>query len=138
MLRPNNRKYRKNNKGRNNVKIELKANKLQFGMCGLQALEKGQITARQIEAVRRTITGFTKRTAKIWIRIFPDFPITRKPTEVRMGKGKGNVSHWVAKVNPGRILYEVSGKNLLLLDKALKLASNKLPINVKIIKRKNL
>lgn len=136
MLQPNNRKYRKNNKGRNNVKIELKANKLQFGICGLQALEKGQITARQIEAVRRTITGYTKRTSKIWIKIFPDFPITKKPTEVRMGKGKGAVSYWVAKVKPGRILYEVSGSNIKMLEKALKLAANKLPINVKIIKRK--
>lgn len=138
MLRPNNTKYRKSNKGRNNVKVELKANQLKFGMYGLQALEKGDITARQIEAVRRTITGFTKRTTKIWIRIFPDLPITRKPTEVRMGKGKGNVSHWVARVKPGRILYEVSGGNIKLLKDALKLATNKLPIHVKIIKRKNI
>ena len=93
MLKPNQRKFRKNNKGRNNTKMESKTNTLIFGTLGIQALEKGRITAKQIEAIRRAITGFTKRKAKVWIRIFPDFPISQKPSEVRMGKGKGNVSY---------------------------------------------
>lgn len=135
MLRPNQRKYRKNNKGKLNSKIELKANQLKFGILGLQALEKGRITARQIEAVRRSIAGFTKRKSKVWIRIFPDFPVSEKPTEVRMGRGKGNVSYWVSIVKPGRILYEVSGNDFLLLKAALKNASVKLPVSTKIIER---
>ena len=135
MLRPNQRKFRKNNKGRNNSKLELKANNLKFGTHGLQALEKGRITARQIEAVRRSLTNFTKRKGKIWIRIFPDFPITGKPSEVRMGKGKGNVSYWVSNVKPGRILYEIAGANPQILINALSYASSKLPITTKIISR---
>ena len=136
LLRPNQVKYNKKNKGKNNTKLEIKSNKLQFGILGLQALEKGRITARQIEAVRRTITGLTKRRSKVWIRIFPDHPITKKPTEVRMGKGKGNVAYWVCNVKPGRILYEVVGSDLSLLKSALKIASNKLPISVQVIERK--
>ena len=135
MLRPNQRKFKKNNKGRNNSKLELKANNLKFGTHGLQALEKGRITARQIEAVRRSLTNFTKRKGKIWIRIFPDFPITGKPSEVRMGKGKGNVSYWVSNVKPGRILYEIAGANPQILINALSYASSKLPITTKIISR---
>ena len=111
MLRPRQTKYRKAHKGRIRTKTESKSNSLKFGIFGLQALEKGKITAKQIEAVRKTISNFMKRSGKIWIRIFPDTPITAKPTEVRMGKGKGNVSYWVSKVKPGKILYEVSGKN---------------------------
>lgn len=135
MLRPNQRKYRKNNKGKLNSNFETKANQLQFGIVGLQSLEKGRITARQIEAVRRSLAGFTKRKSKIWIRIFPDFPVSAKPTEVRMGRGKGNVSHWVSIVKPGRILYEMAGSDLILLKAALKNASVKLPISTKIIER---
>ena len=135
MLRPNQRKYRKNNKGKLNSNFETKANQLQFGIVGLQSLEKGRITARQIEAVRRSLAGFTKRKSKIWIRIFPDFPVSAKPTEVRMGRGKGNVSHWVSIVKPGRILYEMAGSDLMLLKAALKNASVKLPISTKIIER---
>lgn len=135
LLKPNQRKFKKNNKGRNNTKIESKSNKLRFGIQGIQALEKGKITAKQIEAIRRTITNFTKRKAKVWIRIFPDFPITQKPSEVRMGKGKGNVSYWVANVKPGRILYEIAGADNSLLEKALLNTCKKFPIKVRIIKR---
>ncbi len=135
MLKPNQRKFRKNNKGRNNTKMELRSNILQFGTFGLQALEKGRITAKQIETIRRTITGFMRRKGKVWIRIFPDFPISQKPSEVRMGKGKGNVSYWVANVKPGKILYEIAGADPQILENALQYACPKFPIAVKIIKR---
>ena len=135
MLRPNQRKYRKSNKGKLNSSYETKANQLQFGIIGLQSLEKGRITARQIEAVRRSLAGFTKRKSKTWIRIFPDFPVSKKPTEVRMGRGKGNVSHWVSIVKPGRILYEMAGSDVILLKAALKNASVKLPVSTRIIER---
>jgi len=135
MLKPKQRKFRKNNKGRSLSKLEPKANCLKFGTHGIQALEKGRITAKQIEAVRRSITNFLKRKGKIWIRIFPDFPITNKPSEVRMGKGKGNVAFWVCNVKPGRILYELAGANFTLLTNALLYATTKLPIAVKIITR---
>lgn len=138
MLKPNQRKFRKNNKGRTISLIEPKANKLKFGTHGIQALEKGRISARQIEAVRRTITNFLKRKGKLWIRIFPDFPITSKPSEVRMGKGKGNVSFWVCNVKPGRILYELSGPDYILLQNALKYALIKLPIAARVIAQKYL
>lgn len=136
MLKPNQRKFRKNNKGRSLSKFEPKVNSLKFGTHGIQALEKGRITAKQIEAVRRSITNFLKRKGKVWIRIFPDFPITNKPSEVRMGKGKGNVAFWVCNVKPGRILYELAGADFKLLSNALEFASKKLPINVKILTRK--
>ncbi len=135
MLKPNQRKFRKNNKGRNNTKLELRSNNLKFGTFGIQALEKGRITAKQIETIRRAITGFMKRKGKVWIRIFPDFPISQKPSEVRMGKGKGNVSYWVANVKPGKILYEVAGADTKVIENALKNATAKFPISVKIIKR---
>ena len=136
LLRPNQTKYNKTFRGRNNNKIELKSNKLKFGIYGLKALEKGRITARQIEAVRRTLAGLTKRKSKVWIRIFPNVPVTKKPTEVRMGKGKGNVSHWICNVKPGKILFEISGKDEIVIKEALKVASNKFPISVKLISRK--
>lgn len=135
MLKPNQRKFRKNNKGRNNTKLELRSNNLKFGTFGIQALEKGRITAKQIETIRRAITGFMKRKGKVWIRIFPDFPISQKPSEVRMGKGKGNVSYWVANVKPGKILYEVAGADIKVIENALKNAIAKFPISVKIVKR---
>lgn len=136
MLKPNQKKFRKNNKSRSISKLEPKANQLKFGTHGIQALEKGRITAKQIEAVRRSITNFLKRKGKVWIRIFPDLPITQKPSEVRMGKGKGNVSFWVCAVKPGRILYELAGPDFLLLESALKFAVIKLPIAVRIITQK--
>ena len=133
MLKPNQKKFRKNNKGRSLAKIEPKTNLLKFGTHGIQALEKGRISARQIEAVRRTITNYLRRKGKVWIRIFPDFPITNKPSEVRMGKGKGNVAYWVCNVKPGRILYELSGSDYVLLENALKYALIKLPLEAKVI-----
>lgn len=133
MLSPSNTKYKKIRKGRIKCNFEQKSNKLKFGNYGLQALERGYITDRQIEATRRTITGFMNRTGKIWIRIFPDLPITRKPKEVRMGKGKGAVKFWACKVKPGRVLYEVSGQNSFIIKEALKKASTKLPVSTKII-----
>lgn len=132
MLKPNQTKFRKCNKSRSLSILELKANNLRFGSHGIQALEKGRITAKQIEAIRRTMTNFLKRKGKVWIRIFPNVPITKKPSEVRMGKGKGNVSFWVCNVKPGRILYELSGPNFTLLENALKHALIKFPIAVKI------
>ena len=138
LLRPNQTKYNKTFKGRNNNKIELKSNELKFGTYGLKALEKGRITARQIEAVRRTLAGLTKRKSKIWIRVFPDTPVTKKPTEVRMGKGKGNVSYWVCNVKPGKILFEIAGKDDIVIREALKVASNKFPISVKLINRQSI
>ena len=136
MLKPNKKTFKKSNKGRNISELEIKSTDLKFGTHGIQALEKGRISAKQIEAVRRTITNFLKRKGKIWIRIFPDFPITKKPNEVRMGKGKGNVSFWVCNVKPGKILYELSGTNLNLLANALKYASLKLPIAHRILTKK--
>ena len=136
MLKPNQRKFRKSNKGRSLAEIENKANILQFGTHGIQALAKGRITAKQIEAVRRSITNFLKRKGKVWIRIFPNIPVTNKPSEVRMGKGKGNVAFWVAQIKPGRILYEIAGPDFTLLESALKYASTKLPVSVTILTRK--
>jgi len=135
MLRPKQLKFKKNNKGRNNIKIESKAIGLQFGTFGIQALEKGRLTAKQIEAIRRTITGFMKRKGKVWLRIFPNCPISQKPSEVRMGKGKGNVSYWVANIKPGRILYEIAGADSKKIENALIFSLNKFPFEVKIIKR---
>ena len=133
MLRPRKTKYKKYKKGRLKHILENKSNKLKFGTIGLQATERGFITANQIEAGRRTITGFMKRTGKVFIRTFPDHPITSKPAEVRMGKGKGAVSYWVCKVKPGKVLYEVAGKNPILIQQALKQVSNKLPMSTRII-----
>lgn len=132
MLQPKRTKFKKFRKG--NIKgFEYKTNKLYFGNLGLQALQPGRITNRQIEAVRRTITNFIKRQGKVWIRIFPDIPVTEKPLEVRMGKGKGPVSYWVAFVKPGRILYEITGPNEKLLRAALEQAALKLPIATKVV-----
>lgn len=135
MLRPNNLKYRKYQKKRIANNVESKSNKLHFGNFGIQSLEKGRITARQIESVRRTIANSMKRKGKIWIRIFPDIPITQKPAEVRMGKGKGNVNFWIAVVKPGKILYEVSGLNSQIIKKALEIAITKLNVKARIIER---
>jgi len=136
LLRPNQTKYNKTFKGRNNNKVESKSGTLKFGTFGIKALEKGSITARQIEAVRRTIAGLTKRKSKVWIRIFPSTPITKKPVEVRMVKGKGNVSHWVCNVKPGKILFEIAGKDEITIRAALKVVSQKFPIAVKLVERR--
>ncbi len=134
MLAPKKVKYRKRQKGR--IKgVAQRGNTLNFGDYGLKALGKGRITAQQIEAARIAITRHVKRKGKIWIRIFPDKPITKKPAETRMGKGKGGVEYWVAPVKPGRILYEMEGVDEKAALEALRLASHKLPIPTKIVCR---
>jgi len=134
MLMPKRTKYRKQMKGR--IKGNATSgNYVAFGEFGLMAMEPHRITARQIETVRVVINRTFKRSGKVFIRIFPDKPITKKPLEVRMGKGKGNVEEWVAVVKPGRIMFEVSGVAEELAKKALKKASYKLPIKVKFVKK---
>ena len=127
MLQPKRTKYRKQQKGRNRGKANV-GNKVSFGDYGLKATSRGRVTARQIEAARRAITRHVKRGANIWIRIFPDKPITKKPLEVRQGKGKGNVEYWVAQVQPGRMLYEIQGVDEELAREAFRLAAAKLPV----------
>ncbi len=134
MLAPKRVKYRKQQKGRMKG-VASRGNKISFGDFGLQALECGWLTARQIEAARVALTRFVKRTGKIWIRIFPDKPITKKPLETRMGKGKGPVEGWVAVVRPGRILYEIKGIPEEKAREALRLAAFKLPIKTRIVER---
>lgn len=129
MLQPKRTKYRKQQKGRNRG-LATRGNEINFGKFGLKAIERGRITARQIEAARRAMTRHIKRGGKIWIRIFPDKPITNKPLEVRQGKGKGSVEYWVALVQPGRILFEMEGVSRELALEAFRLASAKLPVKV--------
>ena len=135
MLQPKRTKYRKQMKGKNRG-LASQGNKVSFGEYGLKATDRGRITARQIEAARKAMTRHIKREGKIWIRIFPDKPITKKPLEVRQGKGKGNVEYWVAQIKPGRILYEMSGVDENLAKEALKLAAAKLPVDTKFVTRK--
>ena len=127
MLQPTRRKYRKEQKGRN-TGLATRGAKVSFGEFGLKATGRGRLTARQIEAARRAMTRAVKRQGKIWIRVFPDKPITEKPLEVRMGKGKGNVEYWVALIQPGKVLYEMDGVPEELAREAFKLAAAKLPI----------
>ena len=127
MLQPKKTKFRKQQKGRNRG-LALNGNKVSFGDYGLKAVGRGRLTARQIEAARRAMTRHVKRGGKIWIRIFPDVPVTKKPLEVRQGKGKGNVEYWVAKIQPGKMLYEMEGVDESLAREAFKLAAAKLPI----------
>jgi large subunit ribosomal protein L16 len=134
MLQPNRTKFRKQQKGRNRGLAQV-ANKVSFGAYALKSLETGRITARQIEAARRAMTRHIKRGGKIWIRIFPDVPVTKKPLEVRQGKGKGNVEYWVAKVQPGRVLYEMEGVNETIAREAFRRASAKLPVKTSFISR---
>ena len=134
MLQPKRVKYRKQFRGRMRGKAS-RGNKIDFGDIGLQALEPSWITSRQIEASRRAIVRHLKRRGKVYIRIFPDKPVTKKPAETRMGKGKGSVDHWVAVVKPGRVMFEVTGVDLETATEALRLASHKLPIKCKIVKR---
>jgi large subunit ribosomal protein L16 len=134
MLMPKRVKYRKQMRGRMKGK-ETRGAKVDFGEIGLQALEPAWITSRQIEAVRRTITRHLKRRGKVYIRIFPDKPVTAKPAETRMGKGKGSVDHWVAVVKPGRVLFEITGVDDATAIEALTLASHKMPIRCKIVRR---
>lgn len=134
MLSPKKVKFRKQQKGRMKGKAE-RGSKLNFGDYGLQALECGYISSRQIEAARVAMTRKVKRGGKMWIRIFPDKPVTKKPAEVRMGKGKGSPEGWVAVIRPGRILYEMEGVPRELAQEALLLASHKLPIKTKFVER---
>ena len=134
MLSPKKVKYRKRQKGRTKGKASRGVD-LSFGSFGLKTLEPGHITARQIEAARIAITRHIKRGGRVWIRIFPDKPITKKPAETRMGKGKGPVEAWVAVVQPGRILYEMDGVPKEVAQEALRLAAHKLPVATKFIER---
>ena len=136
MLQPNRRKYRKDQKGRNYGLATRGAN-VSFGEFGLKTLERGRITARQIEAARIAVTRYMQRQGQIWIRIFPDKPITRKPADVRMGKGKGSPEGFVAPVTPGRILIEVEGVPFDVAKEALRLAAQKLPVTTKFIVRRD-
>ena len=127
MLQPARRKYRKEQKGRNKG-VATRGNKVSFGEYGLKAIGRGRLTARQIEAARRAMTRHIKRGGRIWIRIFPDKPISQKPAEVRMGNGKGNPEYWVAEIQPGKVLYEMDGVDEALAREAFALAAAKLPI----------
>ena len=135
MFQPKRTKYRKQQKGRNTGNA-FRGSSISFGTYALKATSRGSLTSRQIEAARRAMTRKVKRGAKIWIRVFPDKPITKKPLEVRQGKGKGNVEYWVAQIQPGRILYEMSGVEEDLAKEALKLAAAKLPVDTKFVTRK--
>nr|YP_010903119.1 ribosomal protein L16 [Hypnea pseudomusciformis]WCH55173.1 ribosomal protein L16 [Hypnea pseudomusciformis]WCH56766.1 ribosomal protein L16 [Hypnea pseudomusciformis] len=134
MLSPKKTKFRKQHRGRMKGKA-CKGNSIAFGEYALQTLEPGWITSRQIEATRRTITRYVKRGGKLWIRIFPDKPVTARPAETRMGSGKGTPEYWVAVIKPGHILFEISGIPKEIAKQAMKLASYKLPVNTKFITR---
>ncbi len=127
MLQPSRTKFRKQQKGRNRG-LASRGSRVSFGEYGLKAMGRGRLTARQIEAARRAMTRYIKRGGKIWIRIFPDKPISKKPLEVRQGKGKGNVEYWVAQIQPGRMLYEMEGVDEEVAREAFRLAASKLPI----------
>ena len=134
MLQPKRMKFRKMMKGRNRG-LAHRGSKISFGEYGLKATGRGRITARQIEAGRRAITRHVKRGDKIWIRVFPDKPISKKPLEVRMGKGKGSVEYWVAQIQPGRVLYEIEGVSEELAREAFELAAQKMPLSTTFAKR---
>ncbi|MES9902925.1 MAG: 50S ribosomal protein L16 [Sedimenticola sp.] len=134
MLMPKRTKFRKMMKGRNRG-LANRGSKVSFGEFGLQAVGRGRLTSRQIEAARRTITRQVKRGGKLWIRVFPDKPITSKPLEVRQGKGKGNVEYWVAQIQPGRMLYEIEGVDEEMAREAFSLAAAKLPFKTAFTKR---
>ncbi|MCH4564441.1 MULTISPECIES: 50S ribosomal protein L16 [Halomonas] len=134
MLQPKRMKFRKMMKGRNRG-LAHRGSKVSFGEYGLKATGRGRITARQIEAGRRAITRHVKRGGKIWIRVFPDKPISKKPLEVRMGKGKGSVEYWVAQIQPGRVLYEIEGVPEELAREAFSLAAQKMPLSTTFVKR---
>jgi len=135
MLQPKRVKYRKSHKGHRRGKAQA-GNTLVFGDFGLQALQSAWITSRQIEAARRTITRYVRRGGNVWIRIFPDKPVTKKPAETRMGGGKGAPDHWVAVVKPGRMLFELGGVSEEVAKGAMRLATYKLPIDVRFVLRK--
>jgi len=134
MLMPKKVKYRKQQRGRRRG-LAYRGSSISFGDYGLQALEDGWVTARQIEAARVAMTRHVKRGGKIWIRIFPDKPVTKKPAETRMGSGKGNPEYWVAVVKPGRVMFEMAGVDEDLAREALRLAGHKLPVKTKFVSR---
>ena len=134
MLQPKRTKFRKVHKGRN-TGLALRGSSVAFGTIGLKSVERGRITARQIEAARRAMSRRVKRGGKIFIRVFPDKPITQKPLEVRMGKGKGSVEYWVAEIQPGKMLYEIEGVAESLAREAFTLAAAKLPLKTTIVTR---
>ena len=134
MLQPARTKYRKQQKGRN-YGVASRGNKVSFGEYGLKATTRGRLTARQIEAARRAMTRHIKRGGRIWIRIFPDKPISKKPAEVRMGNGKGSPEYFVAEIVPGKVLYEMDGVDLALAKEAFALAAAKLPIRTVVVQR---
>lgn len=129
MLQPKKTKYRKQMKGRNRG-LALRGSKVSFGEFGLKAVERGRLTARQIESARRAMTRHIKRGGTVWIRVFPDKPITQKPLEVRQGKGKGSVEYWVAQIQPGKVLFEMEGVTREVAKEAFDLAKAKLPFKV--------
>ncbi|MCA8867980.1 MAG: 50S ribosomal protein L16 [Rhodobacteraceae bacterium] len=136
MLSPKRTRFRKQFKGR--IHGEAKGGTdLNFGHYGLKSIEPERITARQIEAARRALTRHMKRQGRVWIRIFPDVPVTKKPTEVRMGKGKGSVEYWAAKVKPGRIMFEIEGVSEEIAREALRLAAMKLPVKCRFVQRED-
>ena len=134
MLMPKRVKYRRVHRGRMTGKA-MRGNTLAYGEYGLQAMEPGWITSNQIEAARIAMTRFTKRSGQVWIKIFPDKPVTKKPAETRMGSGKGSPEYWVSVVKPGRIMFEIAGVSEEVAREALRLASHKLPIKTKVITR---
>ena len=134
MLQPKRTKYRKQHKGRNRG-VATRGNKVSFGEFGLKATTRGRVTARQIEAARRALTRSIKRGGRVWIRIFPDKPISKKPLEVRMGSGKGNPEYWVAEIKPGTVLYEMEGIGELEARSAFRLAAAKLPVRTTFVAR---
>jgi len=136
MLQPKRTKFRKAQKGRN-TGLSQRGSQIAFGDFGLKSLDAGWLTSRNIEASRIAVTRHMKRQGKVWIRIFPDKPITAKPAEVRMGKGKGAPSHWVAVIRPGRILFECEGVNKETAQEAMRLAAQKLPLRCKFVVRKD-
>jgi large subunit ribosomal protein L16 len=134
MLQPRRVKYRKHHRGHRRGMANA-GNEVSFGDVGLQATSAAWIDSRQIEAARRTITHHLRRGGKVWIRIFPDKPVTKKPAEVRMGSGKGPVDHWVAVVRPGRMLFEIAGVRAEVAKEAMKLASHKLPVSTRVVEK---
>ena len=134
MLQPKRTKFRKQHKGRNRG-VASRGSKVSFGEYGLKAVTRGRVTARQIEAARRALTRHIKRGGRVWIRLFPDKPISKKPLEVRMGKGKGNPEYWVALVQPGKVLYEMEGVTEAVARDAFRLAAAKLPVQTTFVSR---
>ena len=135
MLQPKRTKFRKQHTGRN--RGLAKGQDVSFGQYGLKATGRGRLTARQIEAARRAMTRHMKRQGRVWIRIFPDTPVSSKPTEVRMGKGKGSTDYWAARVKPGRIMFEIDGVSEIIAREALRLGANKLPVMTRIVAKED-